>query len=622
MNTGRQLRLTIITHDLLAVTLAWVLSYLVRFEFTPAAESMMPSLQLLPVVLIVQGIIMWRLGLYRGVWRFASLPDMWNIIRAVIYGVLSISIALFLVNRLEGVPRTSLVLYPFILMFTLGGPRLVYRMWKDHSLHVLNAANSKRTLILGAGSAGDVLIRDMKRSGEYFPVGLLDDNPRAKGNKIQGVTVYGRIEKIQKYIEQLAVDQIIIAMPSASNTEMRNVVDLCEKTGVPFRTLPRMQDLVSGKATLKELRDVAIEDLLGRDPVKLDWQLINKELTGKSVLVTGGGGSIGSELCRQIAKLGPSSLILLERNEFNLYSVEMDLQKRFPDIKLHACLGDVCDSVTVDYVLSTYRPDVVFHAAAYKHVPMLEGQIRQAVSNNILGTRTMALAADKHAVKTFVMISTDKAVNPANVMGASKRVAEIFCQNLNKHSSTRFITVRFGNVLGSAGSVVPLFRQQIEKGGPVTVTHPEIERYFMTIPEACQLILQSGAMGEGGEIFVLNMGEPVKISYLAEQMIRLSGKVPYDDVEIIFTGLRPGEKLYEELFHEMENMRETGHEKIMLADCREVDWDSLNDSLDLMAGHCQVYDEINLKQLLEKLVPEKHVPTENDKVVQITKVGK
>jgi FlaA1/EpsC-like NDP-sugar epimerase len=357
------------------------------------------------------------------------------------------------------------------------------------------------------------------------------------------------------------------------------------------------------------LRDVGIDDLLGRESVTLDWESIRRELCGKRVLVTGAGGSIGSELCRQIAKIGPEALVLLEQSEFNLFEIERELRKDHSRLGLHVCLGDVTDVVLVDQLFAQYRPQVIFHAAAYKHVPMLEYQVRQAARNNVLGTRAVALAADRHGVEAFVMISTDKAVNPANVMGASKRVAEILCQSLDRVSETRFITVRFGNVLDSAGSVVPLFREQIRAGGPVTVTHPEMIRYFMTIPEACQLILQAGAMGQGGEIYVLEMGEPIKITYLAEQMIRLSGCEPGKDIDIVYTGLRPGEKLFEELFHEKE-LSGTAHQKILLAQGRPVDWDQLKQRMQRLEEACQAYDEAAIMALVRELVPEMQAPLE------------
>jgi FlaA1/EpsC-like NDP-sugar epimerase len=361
---------------------------------------------------------------------------------------------------------------------------------------------------------------------------------------------------------------------------------------------------MSGQVTLNQLREVSIDDLLGREPVALDWQAIESGLKGKKVLVTGAGGSIGAELCRQIARLQPARLILLDSGEFNLYSIEMELSKSFSRLRISRCLNDVVDRPAIEKVFAESRPEIVFHAAAYKHVPMLEDQVREAARNNVLGTRAMAEVADSFGCEAFVMISTDKAVNPASVMGTSKRAAEIFCQNLNKRSQTRFVTVRFGNVLGSAGSVVPLFKQQIESGGPITVTHREISRFFMTIPEACQLILQASVMGDGGEIFVLDMGEPIKIAYLAEQMIRLSGKVPGEDIDITYTGLRPGEKLYEELFHEKEALQSTHHEKILLARHREFDWQRLTDILDGMVIACNNCDETGLRSLLSELVPE------------------
>jgi len=612
-------RIAVIFHDLAMVSAAWLGAYLARFNFTLADFNWESFYTTLPVVLLAQGAVLWFTGLYRGVWRYASIPDLWNIIRAVVIGTLVVSLALFLYIRLQGVPRTAPVLYPIFLVLMLGAPRLLYRMWKDHGLNLKFMPEAKRVLILGAGRSGEMLARDMRREGQYNPVGFLDDNPRLRGARLHGLPVMGLIESLEGTVISSAVDIVMIAMPSASNQQMQRVVGFCEQAEVPFRTLPRLNDLVSGRSSLQELREVAIDDLLGRDPVSLDWMNISDSLTGKIVLVSGGGGSIGSELCRQIAKVGPSSIVLLDQSEFNLYSIEMELSRVYPNLALHACLVNVADGQAVDHVLSQYSPDVIFHAAAYKHVPMLESQARQAVSNNVLGTKTLALAADKHGCGTFVMVSTDKAVNPANIMGASKRAAEIFCQSLANRSKTRFITVRFGNVLDSAGSVVPLFRKQIESGGPVTVTHPDITRYFMTIPEASQLIMQAGAMGKGGEIFVLDMGEPVKVNYLAEQMVRLSGKVPGKDIEITYTGLRPGEKLFEELFHDQENLAETTHEKIFLAQSRLTEWEYVQEVMTAMEKASAVYDEQECKFLLKKLVPEMGatgVPTV-DNVIQL-----
>ena len=599
-------RIFIALHDLLMVVVAWSLAYLTRYNFSISADAFSSLLSSLPIVVVAQGLGLRMTGLYRGLWRFASIPDFWNITKAVIFGSLISGLVLFLFNRLEGVPRSTLILYPLFLTFLLSAPRLIYRMWKEHGLRLHNVEDRKRALILGAGAGGEMLARDMLRDDGYLPVGFLDDNLRLKRAKIRGIPVLGVINSLPQAIKAVSPDVLIIAMPSATTAQMQRIVEICEGSGLPFRTLPRIQDIVSGRSSINELREVAIEDLLGREPVSLDWQRVSQGLAGKRVLITGGGGSIGSELCRQIARMGPSKLVLLEQSEFNLYNIEMELQQAYPQLKLYACLGSVCDEATVNHVLAVHRPEVIFHAAAYKHVPILEGQAREAVSNNVFGTRTMAMAADRHGCGTFVLISTDKAVNPANVMGASKRIAELYCQAMNGRSNTSFITVRFGNVLGSAGSVIPLFQKQIDAGGPVTVTHPEVTRYFMTIPEACLLIMQSCVLGQGGEIFVLDMGESVKICYLAEQMIRLSGKVPQEDIEIVYSGLRPGEKLFEELFYDEEHLTKTEHAKILLAHPHAVEWLQLNQSINALYNACQLYDETQIEKLIKTIVPELH----------------
>ena len=514
---------------------------------------------------------------------------------------------IFIAARAEGVPRSVPIIYAILLTTLLGGPRLLYRWAKDQHLY---QKASQRVLVVGAGNAGEMLARDMLRNNTdfYIPAAFIDDDKSRIGREIQGIPIVGNTSEIPKIVDQFDIDIIMLAIPSASSMQMRRIVEICETTNRPFRSVPQLKDLMSGNVQINEVRVVSIEDLLGRDPVSLDWAAICNSLSEKNVLVTGGGGSIGSELCRQIAKLNPTRLIIIENSEYNLYTIEMELWKVYPDLELECHLGDVTDFPFVEDVFLRHKPDVVFHAAAYKHVPMLEPQIRQALRNNVLGTRTVAEAADRHASGVFVLVSTDKAVNPANVMGASKRAAEIFCQNLNRHSKTQFITVRFGNVLDSAGSVIPLFRKQIEAGGPVTVTDSRMERYFMTIPEACQLIMQTVVLGKGGEIFVLDMGDPVKISYLAEQMIRLSGRIPGEDIKIEYVGLRPGEKLYEELFHEKEQLEQTSHDKVFLARHRKVDWTKLNQTLDQMAEACNEMDSEKLGRLLDELVPE-HLDT-------------
>ena len=601
--------LLIFAHDLVMVPIAWLGSYWFRFNLGLIPEAYWSqALRTLPWVILIQTCSFYLFGLYKGVWRFASMPDLIRIVKAVAAGTIASLVLLFIVYRLELIPRSMAILYPVLLLMLLSGPRRFYRWSKDHRFAV---DSGTRVLIVGAGRAGEMLARDLLRmhSHAYQPVAFVDDKSRRQGQELHGIRIIGGCDQIPAIARNMDIDLIMLAIPSATGSEIRRLVELCDESGVPFQTVPSLDALISGSVSINQLRDVSIEDILGRDPVALDWEGISRGLGSKTILVSGAGGSIGSELCRQIAALKPTRLVMLENSEFNLYALEMEIRQSMPDLQFTACLGDVRDTTRVGQIFAQYRPSVVFHAAAYKHVPMLEHQVREAVKNNVLGTRTVALAADQHGASEFVLISTDKAVNPANVMGATKRVAEIFCQNLDARSKTRFITVRFGNVLDSAGSVVPLFRRQIREGGPLTVTHPDIERYFMTIPEAAQLILQASVIGHGGEIFVLDMGSPVRIKFLAEQMVRLSGKVPYRDIDITITGLRPGEKLYEELFHDLERLEKTSHEKILLARHREVDWEKLCEQFDDIRQSCDSADPQRLLALLSELVPENRFNT-------------
>jgi len=463
-----------------------------------------------------------------------------------------------------------------------------------------------RLLIIGAGSAGELLVRDLLRNKnkDFKTVGFVDDDPKKRGREIHGIRVLGTCEELPSLVKKLGIEQLVIAMPSVSTKDMQKVVRKCEKSGVKFRTLPKIQDLASGKLSVQAIREVSINDLLGREQVSLDWNGINEKLGGKTVLVSGGGGSIGSELCRQISHVAPKRLVIIEQSEFNLYSIDKELRQSLPNLVVESVLGDICDEVLLEEVFETYKPNYVFHAAAYKHVPLLEGQIRAAAINNIIGTKTLAYCSDRHKSDVFVLVSSDKAVNPTNIMGATKRSAEIICQEINDRSDTKFVTVRFGNVLDSAGSVIPLFREQIRKNGPVTVTHPDITRYFMSIPEAAQLILQSSTISEGGEIYVLDMGEPIKISYLAEQMILLSGKIPGEDIEIIYTGLRPGEKLYEELFHKKEKLKDTKHSKILLASTRKSGENNIRKNIEMLDLACRENDTKKIETILSEFVPE------------------
>lgn len=596
-------RIAVVLHDLAMVALAWTLANRLRYLLLPAAPAPEGTGVEWLVVLIAQGMVLWWTGLYRGLWRFASLPDLWNIARAAFTGVLAITLALFLLNRLEGVPRGVLALYPVLLLLLLGIPRLGYRFWKDNRYGRGRNVEVRRVLILGAGRAGEALLRELHREGRLRVVGLLDDDRALRGAKLHGVPVLGELSRVDVIAKEVAAEMLLIAIPTANNLQMQRVVELCEATRLPFRTVPRLRDIVDGRLSFNQLKEVAIEDLLGRDPVLLDWSAIRVALSGRRVLVTGGGGSIGSELCRQIARLGVASLAIVELSEFNLYRIEQELRSTFPGLDLHVILGDVGDPAVALHVLMQSRPDAVFHAAAFKHVPLLEGQLREAIRNNTLATWTLASACAARGVDSFLLVSTDKAVNPANVMGASKRWAEIGCQALSGNR-TRFVIVRFGNVLDSAGSVVPLFREQIRRGGPVTVTHPDITRYFMTIPEACQLMLQALTLGRSGDVFALDMGEPVKIRYLAEQMIRLAGKTPDRDIGIVYTGLRAGEKLFEELFHPLEQYQKTSHPKIWQALPRTVQRSAVEAGLAEASKQMQAYDEVALERSLRNWVPE------------------
>ena len=598
-------RMVAFLHDLVMIPCAWMLAYWVRFNLGEIPSDFLSgALTALPLVVAVQGATYWRFGLYRGVWRFASLPDLMRIGKAVLAASAITFLALFILNRMETVPRSVPVLFVMFQMLLLAGPRLLYRWVKDHRLD-LHAG--ERVLIVGAGRAGEMLVRDMLRdpAHAYLPVAFVDDKLRRHGGELHGIPVRGGTEAIPELAHSLAIQLVLLAIPSASAAEMQRLVGLCERAGKPFRTVPQLESLMAGQVSINQLRPVSIEDLLGRNPVQLDWDGIEAGLSGRRILVTGAGGSIGAELCRQIVRASPGLLILVDHGEFNLYAIEMELKENHPGVRLECHLFDVADGSAVAELFDGARPEIVFHAAAYKHVPLLEGQMRSAARNNVLGTKVVAEAAGRFGCERFVLISTDKAVRPTNVMGATKRVAELICESLDGRVETGYIVVRFGNVLGSAGSVVPLFRRQIERGGPVTVTDPEIERFFMTIPEACQLIMQAAVIGQGGEVFVLDMGEPIKIRYLAEQMIRLSGKRPGYDIPIVYSGLRPGEKLYEELFYDFEDLAETAHPKIRVArGGLPLPWEAAE--LETLGAAVAACDNEALGAALHRLVPQWH----------------
>jgi FlaA1/EpsC-like NDP-sugar epimerase len=560
-----------ILHDIVAAMSAWTLAYMLRFNFDLPPNFSAELQHTLFWVVLLETVIFWGMGLYRGIWRYASLNDLRRIVLAVLLAASAIPFVLWMARSHLIVPRSVLVLNPLLLILFMGGSRVLYRIWKETRFHGRMNLSGEPVLVLGAGDAAVALSKDLAKNPAWQLVGFLDDDVGKHGHTLNGVKVLGGLNELARRAEHFGIERVIIAMPSSSHQQRQRVIQLCNEAKVQVLTVPSFDDLMTGKVSVSQLRAIELDDLLGRDPVLLDTTGLHGLLHNKTVMVTGAGGSIGSELCRQIARFSPAKLVLFELSEFALYTLEQELQQAYPALNLICLVGDVRDAARVDEVMTLHQPAVLFHAAAYKHVPMMERHNAwQAIRNNVLGTYVVAGSARQHGVEKFVMISTDKAVNPTNVMGASKRLAEMVCQALQQPDSTRFVIVRFGNVLGSTGSVIPKFREQIAKGGPVTVTHPEITRYFMSIPEAAQLVLQAGLMGQGGEIFVLDMGEPVKIVDLARQLIRLSGFTE-DEIRIEFSGLRPGEKLYEELLADNEHTLPTPHPKLRIAMARQAD---------------------------------------------------
>ena len=592
-----------ILHDLTAATLAWWFAYLLRFNFDLPANFQSEMWRTLIWVIPLQGAVFWGFNLYRGIWRYASVADLRRILFAVVAATALVPLVLGLFRVQAIVPRSVLIIDPILLILFMGGSRLLYRLWKENLLYGDFHLRGEPVLVLGAGSAGIGLSKELARSREWHQVGFLDDDEDKQGRTLNGIKVLGKLDSLPYWAKRLGVEQIIVAMPTTTHQVRRHVIDLAGRSGVKAQMVPAFEDLLSGRVAISQLRAVELDDLLGRDPVQLDDAGLQEQLGDKVVLVTGAGGSIGSELCRQIARFQPRRLVLYEASEFALYNMEQELTDKFPQIEIVYLAGDVRDAARLEQAFAEYSPSVVFHAAAYKHVPLMERHNAwQAVRNNVFGTWQVAQCAQRHGAEKFVLISTDKAVNPTNIMGTSKRMAEMVCQGLQQTGGTRFIIVRFGNVLGSNGSVIPKFREQISQGGPVTVTHPEITRYFMSIPEAAQLVMQAGCMGRGGEIFVLDMGEPVKIVDLARDLIRLSG-MREDDIKIEFTGLRPGEKLYEELLADDENTLPTPHPKLRIAQARMVSADELTTMLNWIATDVAVADGM-VRERLCQWVPE------------------
>ena len=592
----------VVCHDAAASLAAWLLAYWLRFNLSIPDEYLPSVLATMVWVVPLHTGIFIAFGLYRGIWRFASLPDLKRIGLAV--GVAAVATPVILIMfRIEAVvPRAVLLLDPILLVLLIGGSRLLYRALREHRLSLLYLG-TKPVLIAGAGSAADMLLRELSRTGTAWRVvGMLDDDPARIGRHIQGVAVLGPLGEAHYWAEKLEVEDIILALPSAPHAVRRQPAETCSAVGLHVLTVPSLEDLMQGRVAVEALRQVKLDDLLGRDVVELDSAGLADCLSGRVVMVTGAGGSIGSELCRQIVRYRPARLVLFDQSEYALYQLEQEFMQCCPEQNIVCLIGDAKDRVRVRQILAEQKPALLYHAAAYKHVPMMETRnAMQALENNVLGTWVVAKAALDHGVEKFVMVSTDKAVNPTNVMGASKRLAEMVCQSMNG-LGTKFISVRFGNVLGSSGSVIPKFQKQIEAGGPVTVTHPDITRYFMSIPEAAQLVLQAGLMGQGGEIFVLDMGEPVRIADLARLMIRLSGKRE-DEITIEYVGLRPGEKLYEELLADAESTLPTPHAKLRVARARQGDAREVDRFIQWISSTTTADDDV-VRSKLKEWVPE------------------
>ena len=607
--------LIVIAH-IIAFASSLMLSFLVVQNMQFERDWLVLYPALLMFFLIIKLPIFGVFKQYRGWWRYVGISDLLGIFGASLVSTFIIVVLWFAIGNIPAVrislpsdlvrPAEGLCIADmFATVFMLGGLRIIIRLYFEE-FRTAEAGRLKRFLIVGAGNAGEALLREILRMPvtQYDVVGLIDDDSAKQGTHIHGIPILGTVEQLSEICEEHKIEEIAIAMPSASPQQLRRVIQVCEGTKIRFRTVPSITDIASGKLRVSQIRDVDINDLLGREAVKLDMDLIEAFAKDKAVLVTGAGGSIGSEMCRQLCNFNPKLLLLIEQAENPLFYIERELRKQFDDVNIKAIICNITDKTRVDEVFREYKPQVVIHAAAHKHVPLMEINAGEAIKNNILGTQIVADAADNYSTTNFVMISTDKAVNPTSIMGSSKRIAEMYIQDLSRTSETHFVTVRFGNVLGSEGSVVPIFKKQIAEGGPVTVTHPEMKRYFMTIPEASQLVLQAASMGKGGEIFVLDMGEPVKIVALARELITLSGFRPGEDIEMIFTGPRSGEKLFEELSIEGEDMQRTMHPKISIWKNIPMDRDRLRAGINELVSIAETQAFSEIARNIKELVPE------------------
>ncbi|PLX86058.1 MAG: nucleoside-diphosphate sugar epimerase [Desulfuromonas sp.] len=598
----------VLSFDLILVATAFLLAFAVRFDLSIPGRYWTTIGLVLPLLMATKMAVFWGMGIFGGWWRYVSVSDMLVILKANIIGSLVFSSLVVFVWPFGTLPKSVLILDGILCFLFFSGVRIFTRICLERYNVSLKGktGRQKRILIVGAGAVGQTIVREVRQcpklKGEV--VGFLDSDPQRLRKRFQGVSVLGAPNDLQSVWRKKGIDLVIIAQQAVDPKDLRTIMDFCQKTKVEAKILPPVGDIIGGGVSIQHIRDVELEDLLGREPVRLDVKDIQEYLRGKRILVSGAGGSIGSEICRQVAGFMPESIVLFDQAETPLFQIEKELAENYKNVKTHPTFSDIRDRSRVEFIFEKFKPQVVFHAAAYKHVPLSEQNPIGVVENNVLGTRILADAANLFGVQHFVMVSTDKAVNPTNTMGASKRVAEIYVQNMARQGLTQFVTVRFGNVLGSSGSVVPIFKEQIKRGGPVTVTHPEVIRFFMTIPEAVQLVLQAGSMGKGGEIFLLDMGEPVKIVQMAEEMIRLSGFRSYEDIDIVFTGLRPGEKLYEELVGAGEGVLPTDHEKIRVVRATSHSSALLGGLLERLDRAIQLMDREEVLNVLEEIVPE------------------
>ena len=616
--------------DIFIFITALCLAYLLRFEFFLAHIDIKQIYQLLLWMVPLKFIIFLSFGLYGGMWRYTSVRDFWRLAQACFLSTLIVMVIILTINRFEGYSRSIFIGDGVITFVLAGGVRMAirsfYAVYMNNGAEIYPLVNTHltRVLIIGAGDAGEKILREIIENYtlNYKVVGFIDDDAGKQGQTIHGIPILGTLERLPAIVKRANIQQILIAVPSATGDQIRRIVEVCQISNTPYKILPGIGELINGRVSVKLLRDINYEDLLGRSPVQLDTKGIRNYLDGKTVLITGCGGSIGSELCRQVMKYQPRKLILLDLSESSLFHIQMEMQNDNYGYPCEVVLGRVQNEDLMNHVFEKYKPDVVFHAAAFKHVPMLEKNPWEAVFNNIIGSRVLMETAIRNHVERFVVVSTDKAVRPSSVMGASKRVTELIMQ-CQQENGTKLMAVRFGNVIGSSGSVFPFFRRQIERGGPVTVTHPEVNRFFMTIPEASQMILQAGMMGEGGEIFILRMGTPVKILDMARDLIRLSGKEPDVDIKIVFTGLRDGEKLYEELITVGEGIVPTEHRKVMVLRTNDLfngikipqeAKKQLYHEIDELAKIAARHDSKGIKIKLKEIVPE-YMPQENDGVL-------